>query len=166
MTVHPKSKQSEEQEAEASGSLTDQVRNRPCIILPHSTGKADPGPARILGEEKKNIHLSKASDKESVVIFNLPHKVEQVEEQAHSSRSCSCRSRGDVGLAHIRQQLDANVALFLCLEKEHCTVYPSFIILPGSAEVYFFINHIWKSMSTFIYKPSLLTNEQSFQLCE
>lgn len=92
--------------------------------------------------------------------------MEQVEEQADSSRSCSCRSRGDVGLAHIRQQLDANVALFLCLEKEHCTVYPSFMILPGSAEVYFFINHIWNSMSTFIYKPSLLTNEQSFQLCE
>ena len=150
MTVHPKSKHSEEQEAEESGSLTDQVWSRPCIILPHSTGKAATGPTQILGEKKKNIHLSKANDKESVVIFNLPHKVEQVEEQADSFRSCKFQKQRECGIAHIGQQLDANVALFLCLEKEHCTVYPSFIILPGSAEVYFFINHIWNSMSTFI----------------
>lgn len=31
--------------------------------------------------------------------------------------------------------------------------------------VSFFINHIWNSVSTFICKPSLLSDKQSFQLC-
>lgn len=98
MTIHPKSEHSEKQEAEASGSLTDQVWSRPCIILPHSTGKAATGQPRFLGEEEQNIYLSKASDKESAVIFNLPHKVEQVEVQADSFRSCKVQKQRECGI--------------------------------------------------------------------
>ena len=129
------------QEAEAAGPLTDQAWNRPCITLSHPITEAAMGPAQIPGEGEKKIHLSKANDKESAFIFNLPHKVEQVEEKADSLLGPeSSRNRGNVGLAHIRQQHDANVILSLCLEKEHFTVYPSFIILPGCAEVCVFFH--------------------------
>ena len=60
------------------------------------------GQPRFLGEEEQNIYLSKASDKESAVIFNLPHKVEQVEVQADSFRSCKVQKQRECGIGPYR----------------------------------------------------------------
>lgn len=93
--------------------------------MSHSTSEAATGPAQILGEQKKKKSPpSKVSDEESVIIFHLPHKVKQVEEKASPLDPESSRNGGKMGLAPIRPQGDANVILFLRLEREHFAVYP------------------------------------------